>query len=148
CSTRIVPRITIVTSSKTGRWNGSSQPGGATMCATLSAAVPVLARPTCSSMTFAPGAGMRTGSVMGRTGIGGGAGDGTTWGRPAGRPHRITNLTARSAGGPRSVADDLGERGVEDVEPGVEPGAVDGEGGAEADRSLAAAEDDEPALEG
>jgi hypothetical protein len=43
---------------------GSSQPPGETMCATLTFSVPVLTRPTYSSITFPPGTGIRVADGM------------------------------------------------------------------------------------
>ena len=58
-----VPRSTRVTSSNSGVWAGSCQPGGACMCATETADSPLVTRPTYSSMTLPPGTGMRVGAL-------------------------------------------------------------------------------------
>src|SRR5260370_19662631 len=52
CSTRSIPFRTIVNSSNSGVWPGSSHPWGLRMWATLAAEVFVLTRPTYSSMSL------------------------------------------------------------------------------------------------
>ena len=52
-----------MTSSNSGVWAGSSQPGGLVIRATLIAPVPVLALPTSSRITFSPTPGTTVGSV-------------------------------------------------------------------------------------
>src|SRR5690606_3293031 len=70
CSTTSVPRSTSVHSRNSGRWPGSSQPVGLTMRAMLTVSVPLLTRPTYSSMVFGgvPAASTRVGRVI-RDGI-------------------------------------------------------------------------------
>ncbi len=52
CSTRNIPLSTMVNSSNSGVWPGSSHPCGLRMCATLVADVFELTRPTYSSMSL------------------------------------------------------------------------------------------------
>src|SRR5215471_18721415 len=65
-STRSLPRRTIVNSSNSGVWPGSIQPPGLRMCATLRTGVPVLTRPTYSSINLGlfPAASTRVGVAI------------------------------------------------------------------------------------
>ena len=82
-------------SSNVGRWPGSDQPAGERMCAMLRASVPVLIRPTTSSIRLGgvPRAATRTGFSMSRGMVAGAS-------NPAHRRHLkiLQTLSLRSHG--------------------------------------------------